>query len=448
MLWNFNIMERKELNSFHYPKGRNTNERRISVLEGAFVFTVFIFGTRISSTFSTVYVAGLPVHTYFWFASYLTAVGILCLHYGFRWIFWLARYRLLLGVVLFVALASVLWSINPILTLQRAIHLTGTTLIGCYIGFHIPLRTALSLLTRALVFIIIGNIFIALAFPHVGQEHLDGTLVWKGWDYHKNGLGATMAISVLFFAIHTYSVYVRNRWVYRALCILSFVVLLKSNSATGLVTVLVGAGFAISLSLANKLRLSGLITGLLLSFLLLMMSVSSGILIFAGELGTLTGLVGRSADLTGRTELWEMIWSLVKQRPWLGYGYGGLWNPKPGTVSPIGAHLESRLGWLPPSAHNGFLHITSEIGIPTAIIVVLFTIKMYFESLHAYLRRPSTFALLVVVLLSALIVRMFSEQVLFTSRSLDWIIFVALPILLLRAPPAKRDVVNKATRPK
>ncbi len=426
-------------------RAKATKERHVSFLEGAFVITVFIFGTRISSTFSTVYFAGIPVHTYFWFASYITAGGILCLHYGIRWVFWVARHRLLLGVVLLVALTSVLWSVNPILTLQRAIHLLGTTLISFYIGLHIPSRTALSLFAWALIFIIIGNTFVALAFPQVGQEDLFGTLVWKGWDYHKNGLGSTTAIAVLFFAIHSHSVDVKNPWGYRALCILSFIVLLKSNSATGLIIVFVGISIAISLSLAKWLRLSGRITGLLLSLLLLMMAMVGVILSLAGEFGTLTGLVGRSANLTGRTDLWEMVWSLIKERPLHGYGYGALWNPKPGTESPIGAHLENQLGWLPPSAHNGFMNIASELGIPATIIVVLFAIQTLIKSLRVYLRHPSSFSLLVVALLSALIVRMFSEQVLFTSRSLAWIIFVALPILLQRIPPTKRYAVNETT---
>jgi O-antigen ligase len=404
---------------------------------------MLVFGAGITNIFSTVYFAGVPIHTYLWIASYITVGWILCLHYGIRWFFWIARYRSLLGIVLLVALASVLWSVDPILTLQRAIHLIGTTLIGCYIGIHIPPRTALSLFAWALIIIIFGNTFVALAFPDVGQEDLFGTLVWKGWDYHKNGLGSSAAIAVLFFAIHTHSVDVRNRWAYRALCVFSFVVLLKSNSATGLVTVMAGAGIAISLSFANQLQLSGWITGLLLSLLLVMMSVGGAVVFFTGELGMLTGLVGRSADLTGRTGLWEIIWSLVKERPWLGFGYGGLWNPKPDAVSPIGALLESQLGWLPPSAHNGFMNIASELGIPIATIVTLFSIQTLIESLLVYLRRPSTFGLLVVALLFALIVRMSTEQVMFTSRSLPWIIFVALPISLLQIPPVKRNLVLK-----
>jgi O-antigen ligase len=432
--------------SFYPSNHRLSMERRAPFLEGVFVVSVYIFGTGLANVFDPATIAGYPIHAYFWFASYAMAGGILCLHYGIRWIFWVARYRSLLGIVLFAAIASVLWSIDPVLTLQRAIHLIGTTLIACYIGIHIPVRAALSLLAWALIFITFGNAFVALAIPSFGQENLYGTVVWKGWNYTKNGLGSIVAIAVLFFAIHTYSVDVRRRWVYQTLCVLSFLVLLKTNSATGLVTVLVGAGIAISLSLANRLRLPGWITGSLLSLLLVTMGLISAIVIYAGEFGMLTSLVGRSADLTGRTGLWDMVLSMIKERPWLGYGYGALWNPKPDTVSPIGALLESQLGWLPPSAHNGFMNIASELGIPIATIVALFAIQSVIESLLVYLRRPSTFALLVLALLSAMIVRMFTEQIMFTSRSLLWIIFVALPIILLRIPPTKRYVANEATR--
>jgi O-antigen ligase len=288
--------------------------------------------------------------------------------------------------------------------------------------------------------------------PDIGQEYLQGAQVWKGWHFHKNGLGFPAAIAFLFFAFRPLSVDVRNYWVYWVLCVLSFLVLFKSGSATALISLSVGAGIAIYLSLANGLRLSGQITGLLLSLLLVLIAVVSTIIIFAGNVEILTGLVGRSGDLTGRTGLWKMVVSLIMERPWLGFGYGTLWTPTPGTESIIGPLLEHQLRWLPPHAHNGFLNIASQLGIPIALIATTFSIQALMEPLRLYLRTPSSFVLLIVALLSALTVRTLTEQVIFTDRTLNWIIFVALPILLLRSPqridmPLKKSNASRKLLP-
>lgn len=416
-----------------YPTNHRLSlERRVSLYEGTFVIFIFIFSSDVLNIFPTILVAGSPLSTYIWLASYLLAGVILYLNYGVQQFVWFIRYRLLVGIVLSGTLVSVLWSIDPLLTLQRSVHLIGTTLIGFYIGFHVPARTTLLLLARALAFIIVGNTFIALAFPDMGQEHL-GSQVWKGWHYQKNGLGFMATVAFLFFSIQTFSVDVRNRWVYWALSGLSFLVLIKSGSATALITLLAGGSIAIFLALANGLRFSGQITGLLLGLHLAMIGAFGAIIFFAGDIEILTRVVGKSGDLTGRTGLWKMVVSLIKERPWLGFGYGTLWSPKPGTESIIGSLLEHQLGWLPPNAHNGFLNIASQLGLPITIVVVMFAIQALTESLRSYLQRPSPSSLFVVALLFAMIIRMFSEQAMFNDRSFYWIIFIALPILLLRS---------------
>jgi O-antigen ligase len=430
-------------NLFSSVDHRLNMDRRVSFYESTFVIVIFILSTGILSIFPTIFVAGSSLSTYFWLASYLWVGGVLYRNYGIQQFFWFIRYRLLVVVVVMGALASVLWSIDPAQTLQRSVHLIGTTLIGFYIGFHIPPRTTPLFLARALTIIIVGNIFVALAFPNIGQENLQGAQVWKGWHYHKNGLGFTAALAFLFFSIRIFSVDVRNRWAYWILCILSFLVLIKSGSATALIATSAGASIAIYLSLANGLRFSGQITGLLLALHLAIMGALGAIILFAGDIGILTRLVGKSGDLTGRTGLWEMVVALIMKRPWLGFGYGTLWSPKPGTESIIGPLLEHQLGWLPPHAHNGFLNMASQLGLPITVIAVIFTIQSLMEPLRLYLRRPSSSALLVVALLSALIIRTFSEQVLFTDRSLYWIIFIALPILLLRSLPQRIDQLSE-----
>ncbi len=108
------------------------SETDLSFLERVTVMVAFLHGAGALGTLAGMVFpcGGVNVETPLWLALYAWAGGMLFVRYGMDWFFWFLRFRFLLVVVLSAALASVLWSVNPSLTLQRAIHLIGTTLIG------------------------------------------------------------------------------------------------------------------------------------------------------------------------------------------------------------------------------------------------------------------------------------------------------------------------------
>ena len=86
------------------------------------------------------------------------------------------------------------------------------------------------------------------------------------------------------------------------------------------------------------------------------------------------GLLTGDASLTGRLELWRFAVHAASERPWLGHGYGAFWD--------VGAARDplSRLepgSWLGDietgtinQAHNGYLELWLEMGLPAAIWTV------------------------------------------------------------------------------
>jgi hypothetical protein len=76
------------------------------------------------------------ISTMSWLACYLWAAVLLIYWYGTGWIRWLARYRTILLTVVVAVILSFSWSISPALTVQRSIHLVGTTIVAIYIGYR------------------------------------------------------------------------------------------------------------------------------------------------------------------------------------------------------------------------------------------------------------------------------------------------------------------------
>jgi O-antigen ligase len=70
-------------------------------------------------------------------------------------------------------------------------------------------------------------------------------------------------------------------------------------------------------------------------------------------------LLGKSSDLSGRTEIWEFAATMVEHRPWLGYGYKVFWL---GADAPAAAFWKASRDFV-PHAHNGFLELALDLGL-------------------------------------------------------------------------------------
>lgn len=75
--------------------------------------------------------------------------------------------------------------------------------------------------------------------------------------------------------------------------------------------------------------------------------------------GPLTGLLGKSEDVTGRFEIWARVIGLAAERPWFGWGWLGYWAP---WVEPLGG-LYERNGVIYLQAHNAWLDVWLQIGL-------------------------------------------------------------------------------------
>jgi exopolysaccharide production protein ExoQ len=268
----------------------------------------------------------------------------------FRSTIWTIRRTPAIIVLLLLAVASTLWAEMPDHVFRRAIALAGTCLFGIVFAARFAFLEQLKLLRWVLrAAAVLSAALVVLGHGVIlstGGESLRGVF------NHKNRLGAAMALALLI----EWYIPDQTRWlkIVKAISLALFAsLLIYSNSMTSVVTVAVT--FLIMWAFSTIYRRYKLLVPVLFPLLLL-----AGVLFGAAgvSVGSLTGSMGRSSDLTGRTELWGSVASIILERPVLGYGFSGFWEG----ASSEAAAVENNIGWSPSYSHNGYLEVTLSLG--------------------------------------------------------------------------------------
>ena len=363
-----------------------------------------------------------------WFSLYAWALVALCYVYGARWLIFLWRERTLCLAVLAAAALSPLWSLDPELSAQRVIHLWGTTLIGIYFGYHFRTDRLSTSLLIALSVLIVGGTLAAVVVPDLGQTLYEGQMAWTGLQREKNGFGFAATTCVLLCFARWCSIQgQRQRVAYMLLIPVALVALVMSKSMTSTGALLVGCTIWVVYLASSNLRIpAGASACVFVAFV--MLAVSAGQLLGFSEW---TSLVGRSSDLTGRTDIWASTWQLMSRSPLLGSGYGALWFPR----ADLQGAQQGLLGltWTAYTAHNGFLQLASEIGFPAALLAFGFAFRSMAQTIGLNVRRPSPFVVFATAFQAAFLFSNIFEAGLFIDRNITWVMFVTIPLAVLRS---------------
>ncbi len=264
--------------------------------------------------------------------------------------------------LLLLAILSSIWADLPGLVLRRTVGLSGATLFGLVFAAQLDFEEQLTVLRR--VFRIAATLTLAAwaLGPVLGINIVNGESTtikgyqvqieegaWRGIFNHKNALGAAMALAILIewhIPAHTMKLKVS-----KALCISCYACLLAlSHSVTSIVSVCLTILLMFSLkTFRHQYRL-------IVPILLLLTICTAAVI--ALNATSITGILGRSADLSGRVELWHWVGTMILNRPMLGYGFSGFWKG----ASDYSDVIETRIGWSPEYAHNGYLEITLSLG--------------------------------------------------------------------------------------
>jgi len=291
---------------------------------------------------------------------------ILVVNKCFKSYYSVLKSNLLLIIITALAVLSFLWSVQPMHTLVRAFALVIVTAFGVLIAVRLKTDEILRLFYLvALIAAIVGLIYITL-LPDLGihRDHHYGS--FRGTFGHRNQFGRVMALGIAsIIALKLYGGYISNKMK------ISFMIfcglLLLSQSATSiLLGALIGLTY-VGLIFLKKVRTNKYVLYLYPAILLVMFS---GILILNFE-DILTAL-DRSPTLTGRVPFWFNALSLLfDQNIWIGFGYDAFFN------DPSIASLF--VGWMPSSAHNGFLQLVLDLGLIGLVVMLLIFIRIFIK---------------------------------------------------------------------
>jgi exopolysaccharide production protein ExoQ len=327
--------------------------------------------------------------------------------------------------LVFLACASFLWADLPGLVLRRTVGVLGTTYFGLILATRLDFEQQLILLRR-IARIAAAMTIAAWVLGHfMGADLVTGATTvisghpieidagaWRGIFNHKNGLGAMMALAILVEWHIPAQTWFSKTWKAIWMCAYAALLLL-SNSITSIVA----AGLTILLMVTVKTFRQQY---RLLVPLLLLVTMFSGALI-ALNAGSVTGALGRSANLSGRGALWHWVAVMILKKPYLGYGFSGFWKG----ASERSQIVETLIGWSPIYAHNGYLEIMLSLGF-AGLLLFLWMAATGMRRVMIHASTPQSIQdLWPLAFLAFFLIHNLGECTILWQNNLEWAIFVA-----------------------
>ena len=362
-------------------------------------------------------------------------------HAGADFIPWLVRRQPVLLLLLALAFLSALWSLAPERSLTRAATLLATTMTGIFIGYRFAAHDAMRILFWTLALALGANLLVTLLLPDyaITGIYQRGYLrfAWQGATGNKNVLGGLAAVAALFFLVGTIGR--RIEPLPGIVCSgLALVTLILAQAATAQVALGAALAVLIATLLAQRFRVPP-------TFLLVAMIVAlsvAAVLVAGVWRDQFAALLERDDDFTDRIQIWLDAIAIIAEQPWTGYGYGAVWSLEHGHLFPETIRTAQA-----KHAHNGFLNLATELGLPAALLAFAQVLATLARSVRAFARRPAGLPLLATCYAVLFLVSNMAESKLYVPVSFDWMVFVALMVALVRFDePRPRPAAGRRSR--
>lgn len=314
-----------------------------------------------------------------------------------------------------VALLSYYWSDMPQLTLRRSVAMAGTTLFGIYLATRYSPREQLRLLAWTFGIGAVLSLLFAVFLPSYGLDVYPYAGSWRGVYSQKNGLGRNMTLGLFVFLLIALSSH-RHRWFAWSCFGLSVGLLMLSGSKTALITFVT---ILILLPFYRALRWQ--YTASVPLFIIAILICGSLAIWFTTEAETLLRFIGKDVTLTGRTQLWEAVFTMIQQRPWLGYGYSVFWLSQDAYYG-----VQQVIRWPAPHAHSGLLDLWLDVGLLGVLIFALTFLNTLVKAV-VFVRHAKTLEdFWPIVYLTIMFLFNLSQSSILSRNNIAWILYVAI----------------------
>jgi exopolysaccharide production protein ExoQ len=251
------------------------------------------------------------------------------------------------------AIASTGWSVFPDKTLSRSLSLLGTILFSLYLTTQHTIKAQLILLVQTFTLILIASVVTIVLFPQYGVMGGIHAGAWRGIYIHKNVFGQFMVMSISIFFLQSTG-YNKHQFLIYAGLGLSMLLLLMTRSSSAIVNLLtILSSFLVfrTWKWRYEMMIPASIAIVFVSIIFYYWFDENSTVLFAG--------LNKTANLSGRTEIWSILPEIALRRPWFGYGFDIFWT---GLDAPSG-EVWYAVGWNAPNAHNGFFDLWLGLGI-------------------------------------------------------------------------------------
>jgi exopolysaccharide production protein ExoQ len=322
-----------------------------------------------------------------------------------------ARWICLLTVL---AIASTAWSISPEDTLRRSAALVMTILFALYLAARFDHPAQLRLLGIALTIAVMLGLAAAVVWPEVAIMHEQHPGALRGLFTNKNAFGHMAALDVIVL-IACWVAEPNRRGTIGIAMSTALVALLLSESLAAALTVVAAAVAGLIVAGLRPHRGGSAHAAMLASVVILAMVVVAIVISW-----NLLALVERDPTLTGRTTLWAETWEFIRERPMLGYGYGAFWSEASDPV----AKLDQALGWLVPSAHNGYIDLWLQLGLLGISLFVVAVLEAVLRFAYRVRLGEAAGVYATVLIGSGLLCRELAESSLLGQNDFEWLVLV------------------------
>lgn len=348
--------------------------------------------------------------------------------------YWSLRYvrhlnPFLIIFVLYCA-TTMLWSPQPVVTLKRVTQLVGLIIVAIAISPPVGQRRQfIDTLLGTFTLLMMLSLFVVLTMPHLGVDTALGD-AWRGIFTQKNSLGAVSALSTIFWA--------RNAFERRLPLLISItgilfslLLLIMSKSTTAMLLFMLCLGVYF---LLRKRYLVGMFDGyrLVLSIICIIVSglmvfylLESRLPVWSEIFFPIEYFFHKSVDLTGRTDIWQLVLFEINKHPWLGIGYGAFWLGE-GSAS---QYIIDLLYWVPLQSHNGYLDILNELGL-IGIGLLACLLAFHINNLIRFFRIDREEAAIHWMLFVFILVSNISESELFRGVAFQNILFIFSSVVI------------------
>jgi exopolysaccharide production protein ExoQ len=365
------------------PSALLDRKRRIEPIESALaviaiLVTISTFRALLLSGGEDSNEAGSLLNQVVTFGFSAAGIGILALYGLPVWL--VAVLRRSWPILLFSALAvaSVLWSLDPGATLRRGMALVLFTGFLIYLTARFSSAEMLDrLLIAFVIFVAVG--YLAVLIPGQGITP-DGILAgtWRGLTGQKNEFGRACAI---IMAIAVIAVVLRRgqfqmAWI--GVAVFALPLLVMSGSKTPLAAVFAALGLTLLVKTLSSRRIGSLMIGGSLAATTAIAVLMALVLTVGVILPLVLELLGRDLTFSGRLSLWNYVLARSEDRQLLGSGFRAFWSETNRLF--YFEHFRYRIEGetrIPFHSHSGFLDMRAELGwIGVGLLVVVLASTM------------------------------------------------------------------------